>query len=347
MQRRKRSHPRADVRVVGIGGGGVTAVNGLIKHKIKNVGFLTIDNDIASVGESRAPLHVRLGNESAGSGGFLGDPTRGEEAALAASATIQNALRGSDMVFIAAGLGGGTGTGAAPIIAQAAKGDGALVIAIVTYPFHFEGVSRTSNARDGLAALRESTDTLIVIPNDRLLKQAGGSIGFHETYTLAHHIWHQSILGISEMLSNSGLINVDFADVRTIISAGTAAVIATGRAAGPNRARSAAELATRSDLLGVTIDGAHGILFNVSGGPDMSLWEVEEAAEIITERVNPDANVIFGAAVNAELEDDLCITVIATGFSLSGADNGSTGETEELVWRPELSPPRRAAARAL
>jgi cell division protein FtsZ len=347
MQRRKRTQPPADIRVVGIGGGGVTAVNGLIRHKIKGVGFLTIDSDIASVGKSRAPLHVRIGRESSDGNGLLGNATRGEEAALNAAGPVQNALHGSDMVFIIAGLGGGTGTGAAPIIARAAKVAGALVIGIVTYPFYFEGVSRTSKARDGLAALRESTDTLILIPNDRLLKKAEGTIGFHETYRLAHHIWHQSIQGISEMLSHSGLINVDFADVRTIISAGSAAVIATGRGVGPNRARSAAELATRSDLLGVTIDGAHGVLFNVSGGLDMSLWQVDEAAEIITERVHPEANVIFGATVNAALENELCITVIATGFSLASSDTGPLGEMAELVWRPEPSLPRRIAERTL
>jgi cell division protein FtsZ len=344
MQRRKRSHPRADVRVVGIGGGGVTAVNDLIKHKIGGVGFLTIDGDIASVGTSRAPVHLRLGTKSTGRGGFLGNTMRGKEAALEATGSIQNALHGSDLVFVVAGLGGGAGTGAAPIVARIAKHVGALVIGIVTYPFSFEGASRTSNARDGLAAMRESTDTLIVIPNDRLLEQAGGTIGFHETYTLAHHIWYQSIMGISEMLGNSGLINVDFADVRTIISAGSGAVIATGRAAGPSRARTAAEMATRSDLLGVTIDGAHGVLFNVSGGPDMSLWEVEEAAEIITQRVHPEANVILGAAVDAALRDELCITVIATGFALAGAETGSLGE---VVWRPEPSPQKPAPARIL
>lgn len=344
MQRRKRSHPRADVRVVGIGGGGVTAVNGLIKHKIGGVGFLTIDGDIASVGTSRAPVHLRLGTEATGSGGFFGNATRGKEAALETAGSIQNALHGSDLVFVAAGLGGGTGTGAAPIVARIARHGGALVIGIVTYPFSFEGASRTSNARDGLATLRQSTDTLIVIPNDRLLEQAGGTIGFHETYTLAHHIWYQSIMGISEMLGNSGLINVDFADVRTIISAGSGAVIATGRATGPDRARTAAEMATKADLLGVTIDGARGVLFNVCGGPDMSLWEVEEAAEIITQRVHPEANVILGAAVNAALRDELRITVIATGFTPAVAESGSMGE---VVWRPEPSPRKSAPADVL
>jgi cell division protein FtsZ len=309
----------ARIRVVGVGSGGKTAINGMIAGGVHGVDFLTIDTDAASLRESRAPLHIRIGKVADDIKGTGGNAERGCQAALGSIEAIGNALYGSDLVFIVTGLGGGTGSGAAPIVAQIAKRQGALVIGTVTYPFPFEGEERAIIAQRGVAQLRNWTDTLIVIPNERLLKSSGGAIGFHETYRLAQAVWRQSVQGISDLVNQSGLINVDFADVRSIVSEGGGAVIATGRASGRDRARQAAEQATHSDLLGITIDGAHGVLFNICGGADMSLQEVEQAAEIITRRVHSDANVIFGAAIDQALADEIHITVIATGFTFSSA----------------------------
>lgn len=319
MQRRENSPQLARIRVVGIGGGGKTALNGMMVENDHGVEYLTIDTDAITAKESRAPLHIRIGKVAKDVDGTGGNPERGRKAALGSVEAINNALYGSDLVFIIAGLGGGTGTGGAPVVAQVARRLGALVIGIVTYPFPFEDEGRIDTARKGVAQLRNWTDTLIVIPNERLLQSSGGTIGFHETYRIAQSVWKQSVRGISDLVNQSGLINVDFADVRTIVSEGGGAVIATGRASGKDRARQAAEQATHSDLLGITIDGAHGILFNVSGGADMSLQEVEQAAEIITRRAHNDANVIFGAVVNPALAGEVRITVIATGFTFAGS----------------------------
>lgn len=317
MQRRNPSQQLARIRVVGIGGGGVTAVNGLIRAVIHGVDFLTIDADLVSLAISKAPNKIRIGDESGDQSGTSGRPERGKKLAMTYADVIADRLKGSEMVFILAGLGGGTGTGAAPVVAQIARKLGALVIGIVTYPFPFEDERRIAAARQGVAILKKNTDTLIVVPNDRLLKLADGNIGFHETYRLAHNLWHQSIQGIGDLVNQSGLINVDFADVRAIMSEGSGAIIATGRGMGLNRAQVAAEQATYSNLLNLTIDGAHGILFNVTGGPDMSLHEVRQAADIITSQAHLNANVIFGAAINHALADEIRITVIATGFAFN------------------------------
>ena len=313
MQRTRRSPQMARIRVVGVGGGGRTAINQMMAANFYGVDFLTVDTDVTALQDSKTPHQLRIGDEPALAQGAAGIAERGQRAALSSIEPIRNALHGSDLVFIIAGLGGGTGTGAAPIIAQVAKEQNALAIGIVTYPFSFEA-ERVNTARKGISWLKKWTDTLIVIPNDRLLKMANGAIGFHETYRLAHKVWYQSVQGVSELMGSSGLINVDFADVRSIMSEGGGAIIASGRAQGKDRARRAAEKATQSELLGLTIDGAHGVLFNVCGGADMNLLEVEQAAEIITSRANPQANVIFGAAVNQALKDEIHITVIATGF---------------------------------
>jgi cell division protein FtsZ len=323
MQRRNPTQQLARIRVVGIGAGGLTAVNGLLDAGLYGVDFLTIDTDSTSMRNSKAPLHIRLGKENVDDSGAAGDPELGRKAALAAIRPIGSALRGSDLIFILAGFGGGSGTGAAPVVARIARRLGALVIGLVTFPFPFEGEKRAYTARRGIAWIRNWADTLVVIPNSQLLEQSGGQIGFHETYNLAHTIWKQSVRGITDLVNHSGLINVDFADVRAIMSEGGGAIIATGRAKGADRARRAAQKATQSDLLGITIDGAQGLLFNISGGPDLSLQEVEEAAEIITSRVNSKANVIFGAAVNHSITEEIRITVIATGFTFSSQMNDS------------------------
>lgn len=323
MQRRKKAQQLARIRVVGIGSGGLTAVNGLLSAGLYGVDFITIDTDATTKRNSIAPLHIHVAKDEVDISGTAGNAETGRKAALTALQPLGSALRGSDLVFILAGLGGGTGTGISPVVARIAKRMGALVIGIVTFPFPFEGEERANTARRGVTWLRNWTDTLVVIPNSQLLEQAGGKIGFHETYRLAHTIWKQSVKGINDLVNHSGLINVDFADVRTIMSEGGGAIIATGKASGADRARRAAEEATQSELLGITIDGAQGLLFNVSGGPDMSLREVEQAADIITRRVNPKANVIFGAAVNHSITDEIHITVIATGFTFSSQLSGS------------------------
>lgn len=349
MQRTKRTHQQARIRVVGIGSGGRTAVNRLIAGGAYGVDFVSIDTDTEALRDSLAPIVVRLGKTSADSRGAAGNVERGKSAAMASSRAIGEALQGSDLVFVLTGLGGGTGSGAAPVVSQIARREGALVVGIVTYPFAFEGLKRSTNARNGIATLRRCTDTLIVIPNDRLLKLANGRVGFHETYRLAQSFWQQSVQGISDLVNHSGLINVDFADVRTIMAEGGAAIIATGRGVGQDRARKAALAATRSELLGVTIDGARGVLFNVVGGPKMSLLEIEEAAEIITAYVQPGANVIFGAAINGALEEEIRITVIATGFTFKRPSGGIAQQTQltsksdsvPLPWQVEPSTDRR------
>jgi cell division protein FtsZ len=302
-----------------------------------------MDTDTEALRDSLAPLVVRLGKTTGDSRGAAGNVERGKQAAMASSRAITEALQGSDLVFVLTGLGGGTGSGATPIISQIARREGALVIGIVTYPFGFEGSKRSTNAKNGITALRRCTDTLIVIPNDRLLKLSNGRVGFHETYRLAQGFWQQSIQGISDVVNQPGLINVDFADVRSIMAEGGAAIIATGRGVGQDRVKKAAIAATRSNLLGITIDGAHGVLFNIVGGPDMNLLEIEEAAEIITERVQPGANVIFGAAINGAMDDEIRITVIATGFafkqsSVAGPEQSPAAsqlEQRALPWQLE------------
>jgi cell division protein FtsZ len=317
MQRRSQTHCQARIRVVGVGSGGITAINRLVGSGIYGVDFITVDADDEAERESRAPAHINIGDASSGKWGLSGNVEGGMLAAQGAGELLSNALSGSDLVIIIAGLGGGTGTGAAPIVAELAKKEEAVVFCIVTYPFSFEGETRIASADLGIARLKDCTDTLIVVPNDRILRMAGGTIGFHETYRLAHDIWQRSVEGISDLVNRSGLINVDFADVRAILSEGGGAVIATGRGTGPSRARDAALRATRSDLLGITIDQATGLLFNVVGGTDLSLLEVEEAASILTRRAQPEANVIIGASVNAALTDEIRITVVATGFDAS------------------------------
>jgi cell division protein FtsZ len=333
MQRRSQTHCQAQIRVVGVGGGGSTAINKLVGSGIFGVDFITVDADADARRDSSAPVHISIGDEDSGKWGLSGNVEGGRRAAKGAADILSNALSGSDLVIIIAGLGGGTGTGAAPAVAEMAKAEGAVVFGIVTYPFSFEGEKRIASAEIGIERLRECTDTLIVVPNDRVLHMAGGAIGFHETYRLAHDIWQQSVEGISDLVNRSGLINVDVADVRAIMSEGGGAVIATGQGSGPSRARDAALRATRSDLLGITIDGAGGLLFNVVGGADLTLLEVKEAAAVLTRRAHPEANVIIGASVNASLTDEVRITVVATGFDATELKQNLSDSVSQLPKR--------------
>jgi len=308
----------ARIKVVGVGGGGSNAVNRMIDEGMAGVEFIAVNTDAQALLLSNAPKRVRIGDKATRGLGAGGNPDIGQKAAEESGEDLYDIVRGADMVFIAAGLGGGTGTGAAPIVAKAARDNGALTIGVVTRPFTFEGSRRQQNAEAGMNKLKEQVDTLIVIPNDRLLQMVDKRVSLQDSFRLADDVLRQGIQGISELITVPGLINLDFADVKTIMSEGGAALMAVGRASGEDRARLAAEQAISSKLLDITIDGARGILFNVTGGPSMTLFEVNEAAAIIKETAHPDVNLIFGAVIDPNAGDELRITVIATGFERTG-----------------------------
>jgi len=307
----------AQIRVVGIGGGGSNAVNRMIEEGIQGVEFIAINTDAQALMLSNAPCRIRIGEKLTKGLGSGGDPEIGRKAAEESSDELYEALKGSDMVFLTAGIGGGTGTGASPVIGRIAKEVGALTIGVVTKPFSFEGRRRQQVAEEGIEELKGEVDTLIVIPNDRLLEIVDKKASIQEAFRVADDVLRQGIQGISELITVPGLINLDFADVRSIMAEGGAALMAIGRANGDNRAIEAAQAAISSKLLDITIDGARGILFNVTGGPDLSLFEVNQAAEIIKETAHPDVNIIFGAVIDPEMEDEIRITVIATGFDVA------------------------------
>lgn len=308
----------ARIKVIGVGGGGCNAVNRMIAEGIQGVEFMSVNTDAQALLLSKAPIKVRIGDKLTRGLGAGGNPDVGRKSAEESAEDLYNALKGSDMVFVTAGLGGGTGTGAAPIVAQIAKECGALTIGVVTRPFTFEGAKRMNSAETGMEALKEHADTLIVIPNDRLLQIVDKKSSLQDSFRIADDVLRQGIQGISELITVPGLINLDFADVKTIMSEGGAALMAVGRASGEDRARLAAEQAISSQLLDITIDGARGVLFNVTGGPSMTLFEVNQAAAIIRETSHPDVNMIFGAVIDPNMGDEIRITVIATGFERAG-----------------------------
>ena len=304
----------ARIKVIGVGGGGSNAVNRMIDEGIQGVEFVVANTDAQALMLTKANRRVRLGDKLTRGLGAGGDPEIGRKAAEESSDELYNVLKGSDMVFVTAGMGGGTGTGAAPVVAQIAKESGALTIGVVTRPFTFEGMRRMQSAESGISKFKEHADTLIAIPNDRLLQIADKRASLQDAFRLADDVLHQGIQGISELITIPGLINLDFADVRAIMSEGGAALMAVGTGTGDERAKAAAENAISSKLLDITIDGARGVLFNVTGGPSMTLFEVNQAAAIIRETAHPDVNMIFGAVIDPNMGDDLRITVIATGF---------------------------------
>lgn len=308
----------AQIKVVGIGGGGSNAVNRMIEEGIHGVEFVAVNTDAQALLLSQAPHRIRIGDKLTRGLGAGGDPGIGRKAAEESRDELLEAIRDADMVFITAGTGGGTGTGAAPIIAELAREVGALTIGVVTKPFSFEGTQRMEAAEEGLEALKEQVDTLIIIPNDRLLQTVDKRTSMYDAFRVADDVLRQGIQGISELITIPGLINLDFADVRSIMAEGGSALMAVGRGEGENRAQEAASQAISSPLLDVTIDGARGVLFNITGGMDMSLYEVNEAAEIIRNTTDPNANIIFGAVIDPSMEDELRITVIATGFDGHG-----------------------------
>ncbi len=304
----------AQIKVVGVGGGGNNAVNRMVAEGLGGVEFIAINTDNQALMLSKAKTRVRIGDKLTRGLGAGGNPEIGRKAAEESADELYEVMRGADMIFIASGMGGGTGTGASPVVAQIAKELGALTIGVVTRPFTFEGARRQQSAEAGIEALKSQVDTLIVIPNDRLLQIASKNATLQQAFSLADDVLRQGIQGISELITVPALINLDFADVRTIMSEGGAALMAVGHATGDERARKAAEAAISSALLDVTIDGARGILFNITGGPDLSLFEVNEAAAIIKESAHPEVNLIFGAQIEEGMGDEVRVTVIATGF---------------------------------
>lgn len=309
----------AQIKVIGVGGGGSNAVNRMIAEGMRGVEFVVINTDAQALLMSDAPQRIRIGDKLTRGLGAGGNPETGQKAAEESSEDLSELIQGSDMVFVTCGMGGGTGTGAAPVVATLARQSGALTIGVVTKPFTFEGSKRGSIAEEGIERLKEHVDTLIVIPNDRLLQIVDKRTSINEAFRTADDVLRQGIQGISELITVPGLINLDFADVRSIMSQGGSALMAVGKGEGETRASDAAQAAIASALLDVTIDGAQGILFNVTGGPDLSLFEVNEAAEIIKAKAHPDANIIFGAVIDETMHDLVRITVIATGFDTVGA----------------------------
>lgn len=328
----------ARIKVVGVGGGGVNAVNRMIEEGIQGVEFIGINTDAQALMLSKAPTRVRIGEKLTRGLGSGGNPETGRKAAEESAEDLYNVLKGADMVFITAGLGGGTGTGAAPIVAQIAREVGALTIGVVTRPFTFEGNKRTQSAEGGMAKLKEQSDTLIVIPNDRLLQIMDKRASLNDSFKVADDVLRQGIQGISELITVPGLINLDFADVKTIMSEGGAALMAVGKGSGEDRARVAAEQAISSQLLDITIDGARGVLFNVTGGPSLTLFEVNQAAALIRETAHPDVNMIFGAVIDPNMEDEIRITVIATGFERTGMPRRINQSRPSIQQRPAERP---------
>lgn len=336
----------AQIKVLGIGGGGSNAVNRMIETGIQGVEFVAINTDAQALMLSNAPTRIRIGDKLTKGLGSGSDPEIGRKAAEESSDEIYEVLQDADMVFLTAGMGGGTGTGAGPIIAQIAGEVGTLIIGVVTRPFSFEGTQRQQTAVQGIEQLKEQVDTLIVIPNDRLLEVADKRASLQDAFRMADDVLRQGIQGISELITVPGLINLDFADVRTIMSEGGAALMAVGRATGDERAAKAARAAISSALLDVTIDGARGILFNVRGGQDLSLFEVNEAAEIIRQTAHPDVNIIFGAVIDEQMEDEVQITVIATGFESGVPRQRMRVPATVVASRPAAHTPAPAPAAA-
>ncbi len=307
----------ANIKVVGIGGGGSNAVNRMVASGLTGVEFIAINTDLQALGTSMAERTLQIGNKLTKGLGAGADPKKGFDAAEESKEDISKMLDGADMVFLTAGMGGGTGTGASPIIADIAKSKGALVVGVVTKPFRFEGPIRMRQAEEGTEKLREKLDALIVIPNDKLLQVVEKNTSIVEAFKVADDVLRQGVQGIADLITVPGLINLDFADVRTIMTNAGSAMMGIGTGTGENRAVEAAEAAISSPLLEETIAGATGVILSVSGGPDMTLHEVNEAADVIYNAVDPNANIIFGAVINEKLQGEVFITVIATGFKNS------------------------------
>lgn len=307
--------PIANIKVVGVGGAGSNAINRMIQSGLEGVEFLAINTDAQALFTSKAQIRINIGRATTRGLGAGANPEIGKKAAEESSEEIKQALAGADMVFVTCGLGGGTGTGAAPIIAEIAKGLGALVIGVVTKPFAFEGQRRFIQAIDGYDRLKEKVDTLITIPNDKILSIIDKKTPLLDAFNIVDEVLNQGVQGVSDLITLPGLINVDFADVRSVMENAGSALMGIGYGSGENRAVEAARAAVDSPLLELSIAGARGLLFNITGGSDLSMFEVDEAARIITEACDPEANIIFGATINENYTGEIKITVVATGFN--------------------------------
>jgi cell division protein FtsZ len=331
----------ARIKVIGIGGGGSNAVNRMIEAGIEGIEFLVANTDLQALKRSRAPIKIQLGSRLTKGLGAGADPNVGREAALEDTDKIIEVLEGADMVFVTTGLGGGTGTGSAPIIASLATELDALTVAVVTKPFHFEGRRRMQQADQGLRELRECVDTVITIPNERLLHTVDRGVSLADSFKVADDVLRQAVQGISDLITVPGLINLDFADVKSIMQGMGMALMGAGRATGENRAIEATQQAISSPLLEeATIQGAKGVLINITGGPDLTLFEVNAASSIIRESADDDANIIFGAVIDESLTDEMKITVIATGFDREAQALTSAAATTAIP-----APPPRYVAR--
>ncbi|MBH0170692.1 MAG: cell division protein FtsZ [Bacillota bacterium] len=311
----------ATIKVIGVGGGGSNAVNRMIEHGVQGVEFICVNTDAQALNLSKAPVKMQIGTKLTRGLGAGANPDIGKKAAEESREQIEEALSGADMVFVTAGMGGGTGTGAAPVVAEIAKDLGALTVGVVTRPFTFEGRKRSTQAVGGISVLKEKVDTLIVIPNDRLLEIVDKNTPMLEAFREADNVLRQGVQGISDLIAVPGLINLDFADVKTIMTERGSALMGIGVGTGENRAAEAAKKAISSPLLETSIDGAKGVLMNITGGANLSLYEVNEAADIVSSASDPEVNMIFGSVINEELKDEILVTVIATGFD----------ETEKMV----------------
>ena len=305
----------AIIKVIGVGGGGNNTVNRMIEHGVQGIEFIAVNTDAQALHLSKAEVKIQIGEKSARGLGAGANPEVGKKAAEESKEQIKAALQGADMVFVTAGMGGGTGTGAAPVIAQIARDLGALTVGVVTRPFTFEGRKRATQANGGVSAMKEAVDTLIVVPNDRLLEIVDKSTPMLEAFREADNVLRQGIQGISDLIAVPGLINVDFADVKTIMSNQGPALMGIGMASGENRAAEAAKKAISSPLLETPIDGAQGVLLNITGDSNLSLFEVQEAADIVANASDQELNMIFGSVINDNLKDEIIVTVIATGFN--------------------------------
>ncbi|OLO99675.1 cell division protein FtsZ [Mycolicibacterium porcinum] len=308
----------AVIKVVGIGGGGVNAVNRMIEQGLKGVEFIAINTDAQALLMSDADVKLDVGRDSTRGLGAGADPEVGRKAAEDAKDDIEELLRGADMVFVTAGEGGGTGTGGAPVVASIARKLGALTVGVVTRPFSFEGKRRSNQAENGIQTLRESCDTLIVIPNDRLLQMGDAAVSLMDAFRSADEVLLNGVQGITDLITTPGLINVDFADVKGVMSGAGTALMGIGSARGDGRALKAAEIAINSPLLEASMEGAQGVLLSVAGGSDLGLFEINEAASLVQDAAHPEANIIFGTVIDDSLGDEVRVTVIAAGFDMAG-----------------------------
>ena len=339
----------AVIKVVGIGGGGVNAINRMIEVGLKGVEFIAVNTDAQALLMSDADVKLDVGRELTRGLGAGADPEVGKRAAEDHAEEIEEVLKGADMVFVTAGEGGGTGTGGAPVVARIAKGLGALTIGVVTRPFTFEGRRRANQAETGIAQLREEVDTLIVIPNDRLLSISDRGVSMLDAFRSADQVLLSGVQGITDLITTPGLINLDFADVKSVMSGAGSALMGIGSARGEDRAVQAAELAISSPLLEASIDGAHGVLLSIQGGSDLGLFEINEAARLVQEAAHPEANIIFGAVIDDALGDEVRVTVIAAGFDggapLHRADNRALGTVQGRSAPAQAPAPAAAAGR--